>query len=97
MTCEHVQLPGGGSAIVCSSNRRPKCSGCGKPARQLCDWKTPGVRNGTCDAPVCERCSTKPAEGKDLCPAHAVDYEKWCAERLDRETARAAAENGYGR
>ena len=87
MTCEHVQLPGGGSAIVCTSGRRLKCVGCGKPARLLCDWKTPGVRNGTCDAPVCERCSTKPAPDKDLCPAHAEAYERWSAERAGREAS----------
>lgn len=85
MNCEHVTMPGGGSAIVCSSGKRPKCCKCGKPARLLCDWKTPGHRNGTCDKPVCEACSTKPAPGKDLCPAHALDYERWVAEKLDRE------------
>ena len=87
MTCEHVHLSGGMSAIVCSSGRRPKCSGCGRPAGLLCDWKTPGIRNGTCDAPVCERCSTKPASNKDLCPTHAAAYEQWCAQRADREAA----------
>lgn len=95
MTCDPVQLPNGATAIVCSSSRRPKCSGCGKPARLLCDWKTKTGRYGTCDAPVCESCSTKPAQGKDLYPPHAAAYEQWCAEKLDRETARAAAENGF--
>lgn len=85
MACEHVKMPNGGSAIVCSSDRRPKCSGCGKPARLLCDWKVPGTRYGTCDAPVCENYSVKPAEGKDLCPTHAAAYDQWCAERADRE------------
>lgn len=96
MTCDPVQLPNGATAIVCSSGRRPKCSGCGGPARLLCDWKTPGVRNGTCDAPVCESCSIKPDEGKDLCPTHAIQFERWVAERLDREARAAASENGYG-
>lgn len=96
MTCEHVALPNGATAIVCSSNRRPKCTGCGGPARLLCDWKTPGVRNGTCDAPVCEKCSTKPAKGKDLCPTHGAAYERWSAERADREAERTARANGYG-
>ncbi len=89
MTCEHVPLPGGGSAIVCSSGRRPKCSGCGRPARLLCDWKTPGVRTGTCDTPLCERCTHKPAPGKDLCPAHKAEYERWSAQRADREAVQS--------
>lgn len=85
MPCEHVQLPSGGSAIVCTTGRRPKCVGCGKPARLLCDWKVPTKRHGTCDAPICASCSTKPAPGKDLCPDHAAAYERWSAERADRQ------------
>jgi hypothetical protein len=85
MTCEHIQMPGSVTAIACSSGRRPKCSGCGKPARLLCDWKTKTGRYGTCDAPVCESCTVKPDKGKDLCPTHAAEYERWCAERADRE------------
>lgn len=87
MTCTRVPLPGGGSAIVCGP-RKPamKCSGCGHPAKRLCDWKTPGHRNGTCDAPVCDACSLKPAPEKDICPAHRSACEQWIAERLDRET-----------
>lgn len=88
MPCEHVELPSGGSAIVCTTGRRPKCVGCGKPARLLCDWKTPGVKRGTCDAPVCASCSTKPAEGKDLCPTHGQEYEIWLDRRAEREAAR---------
>lgn len=75
---------------------RPKCRGCGIPARLICAWKTPGVKRGTCDAPICETCGTNVDEGKDLCPTHAADYERWVAERLDREAALAASENGYG-
>lgn len=74
MPCTHVKLPGGGTAIVCTTRRaRPRC-GCGKPAPLLCDWK---VGSGTCDAPICAACSTKPATGKDLCPSHAEAWEAW--------------------
>lgn len=82
MTCEHVTLPGGARAIVCSSRRRPRC-GCGRPAPLLCDWKVRGKRAGTCDKPICAGCSTKPAEdaAKDLCPEHGEAYRAWRAGR----------------
>ncbi|MBC2668737.1 hypothetical protein ACFOON_15285 [Novosphingobium piscinae] len=78
MTCERVTLPGGGHAIVCGSFKRQKCE-CGRRATLLCDWKTPNTvrKSQTCDAPLCERCSTKPAPDKDLCSRHAREFERW--------------------
>lgn len=87
MTCEHVQLPGGRAAIVCSSRRGARCKGCDRPADLLCDWKVAGKRNGTCDAPICARCSTKPAADKDLCPNHAKAFAKWRAQRVEGGSA----------
>lgn len=75
MACEHVTLPGGGTAIVCSSGRRKRCQ-CGRPAALACDWKVPHRRSGTCDAPLCASCTSSPAPEKDLCPLHA---EAWAA------------------
>lgn len=80
MNCERVQVPGGGVAIVCGTRRRDRCK-CGKPATQLCDWKIKTRRSGTCDAPICNACSTKPAADKDLCPEHAQAYRDWKAAR----------------
>ncbi len=42
MSCEHIQIPGGGTAIVCGLKRKKKerCAFCGSPANRLCDWKT---------------------------------------------------------
>lgn len=80
MTCDHVSLPGGGSAIVCSSRTRQRC-GCGRPATRLCDWKVPTRKSGTCDAPVCARCAHQPAPGKDLCPQHRTAFNQWRAAR----------------
>lgn len=82
MPCQHVRLPGGGTAIVCGSRSRPKRCSCGSglPADLLCDWKRPEKKSGTCDKPLCERCSTKPAPDKDLCPEHAKAWEAWKAE-----------------
>lgn len=80
MTCQGVRLPGGGAAIVCDGRRRQRCE-CGHPATLLCDWKVPGKRSGTCDKPICERCTTRPAPDKDLCRAHAAAFEDWKATR----------------
>lgn len=77
MTCDHIILPGGVRAIVCSSRKRARCA-CGRPAPLLCDWK---VEGGTCDTPICARRATSPAEGKDLCPAHAEAFRVWRAGR----------------
>lgn len=74
MTCEHITLPSGGSAIVCSS--RQKCR-CGRRATLLCDWKVPSRQSGTCDKPICSKCTTSPAPDKDLCPAHAEAFKEW--------------------
>lgn len=61
--------------FLCTSGRHPPCTRCGKPAQLLCDWKIPERKSGTCDAPICARCTHKPAEGKDLCPAHATEWK----------------------
>lgn len=83
MTCEHVTLPDGGRAIVCSSHKRKRCQ-CGRPGTLLCDWKVPSKRSGTCDAPICNQCTTSPAADKDLCPEHAAAFKSWKAERSSR-------------
>lgn len=71
MPCTVTTLPDGGRAIVCTSGRAQRCA-CGAAATQLCDWKVPERRSGTCDRPLCRRCSHSPTPGKDLCPAHAA-------------------------
>lgn len=78
MVCETVSLPGGEIVIACSRQRgrRRRCK-CGRPATLLCDWKMPRRKSGTCDAPLCAGCSTAPAPGKDLCPAHAKAFRDW--------------------
>ena len=80
MICQHVSMPGGGSAIACSGGRRQRCK-CGARATLLCDWRVERRKSGTCDAPICTRCATSPAREKDLCPAHAEAFESWKAQR----------------
>lgn len=86
MTCEHVTLPGGGTAIVCSTRKRQRCTSCGRSASLLCDWK---VEGGTCDQPICARCTTSPAPDKDLCPSHAAKFEEWKARKAEEQSNRS--------
>lgn len=88
MPCEHVTMPGGGHAIVCTSRRRQRCA-CGRVANRACDWKVPNRRSGTCDAPICRTCSTSPAKDKDLCPEHAQAFAEWKAARSAKFTREA--------
>jgi hypothetical protein len=74
MICQAVTLPDGGLAIVCTGGRLRRCA-CGETATQLCDWKVKTRRSGTCDKPLCERCTHVPAPGKDLCPGHAAMWK----------------------
>lgn len=82
MTCTPVKLSGGGTAIVCGPHQKRKRCACGRPADLLCDWKVPGRKSGTCDAPICDQCTTSPALDKDLCPDHARELEEWKAKRV---------------
>ncbi len=75
MTCHPVDFGNGTRGFVCTGRRsRKRCAECGQPAGLLCDWKVKGRRSGTCDTPICAACTSKPAEGKDLCPAHAAEW-----------------------
>jgi len=91
MACETVIMPGGITAIVCSSRRRQRCA-CGHRAKLLCDWKTP-TKRGTCSKPICDRCTTVPAPGKDLCRTHATAFSAWRAAR-DRQRITAMQAEG---
>lgn len=88
MACERVTLPGGITAIVCGPRNPKKCCDCGHPADLLCDWKGEG---GTCDQPICTRCTTSPAPDKDLCPAHAAEFKAWKARKAEQNSQRSNA------
>lgn len=76
MTCHPINIPGLGVGFVCTRTKAKRCK-CGLPAALLCDWKVPSKKSGTCDRPICDRCSTSPAPDKDLCSEHAGAFEKW--------------------
>lgn len=78
--CTKVKMPGGGIAIVCSRHRAKRCA-CGRAATLLCDWKVKGKRSGTCDVPLCERCTHSPATDKDICPQHAREWKARCEQK----------------
>ena len=84
MTCTSVALPTGGRALVCSSTRRCPCR---RRATLLCDWKVPGNASGTCDAPLCARCTTSPAADKDLCAKHAAAWNERTAARRQADVS----------
>lgn len=79
MTCHSVPPPSGGAAIICGPLRKCRC---GKRATLLCDWKVKGKKSGTCDQPLCSGCAFKPSADKDLCSAHAGDFDRWQRARL---------------
>ena len=68
----------GMTGFMCGPAPRAKPCGCGSGRRAdlLCDWKTPEGPNPTCDAAICATCTSKPAEGKDLCPKHAAEWAR---------------------
>jgi hypothetical protein len=72
MPCYHVDLPGGGHAIITLAKQRRKICACGNIAPNLCD--APVTRRGkpaTCDKGVCPKCSTQDGEGHDYCLEHS--------------------------
>jgi hypothetical protein len=78
MACVHVALPDGSGGIIrgiiCGLPKPKKCCKCRGPADREYDWKVPGRKSGTCDRPVCSKCSVSPAPEKDLCPDHAAAW-----------------------
>ena len=76
MACHTLQLPGRQRAIVCDRAKPKRCQ-CGGPADFLCDWKLPTKKGGTCDKPICGRCTTRPTPDKDVCPEHAPALAEW--------------------
>jgi hypothetical protein len=72
--CKWVKLPDGNTAILTGNFPRPKDCACGKPSTRLCDWII--GRGRTCDAPLCDACTSSPAKDKDLCKRHAQLWAK---------------------
>jgi hypothetical protein len=75
--CEHINLPGGGHAILCGTRRKPRYCACGRECQFLCDWKVAGKKSGTCDKPICAQHAKQVAPDKHLCPEHQRQWEDW--------------------
>jgi hypothetical protein len=75
--CERIQLPGGGTAMICASGTHSAHCRCGRSAVALCDWKVPGNHSGTCDAPLCADHAKAVARNKHLCPEHDRAWSAW--------------------
>ena len=71
MKCSYIKI-GDHSVIACGPKRIRTCA-CGQIAARLCDWKL--GPNQTCDALICDDCTTKPAKNKDLCKRHGRMWE----------------------
>src|SRR5580700_7447242 len=88
MICEVVDQGNGQTLFICGRKRLPKeaaqpCRFCGAASVRLCDFPTrkPVIRGGrqflkaaTCDAPLCEKCTTNVGGDSDLCPQHANEW-----------------------
>lgn len=75
MPCRRITTADGAVAIVCGPRQRVKRCACGNPHTALCDWKVKSRKSGTCDKPLCAKCTLVPAPGKDLCPKHAAEWK----------------------
>jgi hypothetical protein len=75
MPCTHVELRGGGHAIVCGGRRKPKLCECGRVGTLLCDWKMGGGK--TCARPMCSTHASEVGPDKHLCAEHKKAFDAW--------------------
>ena len=83
MPCTPFTRPGGGSGILCTRTRRPRCA-CGQPATLQCDAPTKR-RSGTCDKHLCASCATEVGPDRHLCQQHATSGFATRNEALERQ------------
>ena len=70
MPC-YIRTQNGHTVIACartSHQKQAHCRYCGRPAPLLCDYPLPG--GGTCDAPICHKCSVRVSSNTDYCTVH---------------------------
>jgi len=74
MGCEFIQLPGGGSAVICGQRpAKPKpCWECTRPHQFLCDGPSLAGKKGDCNRPLCADHRTPAGAGVDYCSEHAA-------------------------
>jgi hypothetical protein len=79
MPFKHLGPSGMVGGIVCSKRGKEPapCAYCGSRSSRLCDFpvtKERGVK-GTCDVPLCARCTSRIAGDGDLCREHAPMFK----------------------
>jgi hypothetical protein len=65
-----VKTPDGKTftAFICGRGRSTPCMQCQRPSTKLCDF--PVSKGKTCDAPICDHCTTPVGPDLDYCPKH---------------------------
>lgn len=59
-------------SIICHRGKMTPCKYCGRDHTKLCDYPVKrGGKEGTCDIPLCDRCTTKGGPNIDYCRPHA--------------------------
>jgi hypothetical protein len=75
--CLHMKMPDGTVGIICGARQKRQFCACGRVSTKLCDWKVPGKKSGTCDAPLCDQHAFAVAPDRDLCPEHQRAFDAW--------------------
>lgn len=57
------------SGFICMRGQRTQRCACGNKASRLCDGPPTKRKRESCDAPLCDKCTTK-RYGRDLCSKH---------------------------
>lgn len=71
--CYHVDLPGGGAAVVCGA-LGPHCGRCRRVGEFLCDFHVGGGR--TCDKRMCAKHRNQVGPGVDYCVDHYLAWQQ---------------------
>ena len=85
MGCYHLDLPSGGTGIICGKLGKP-CASCSRPADYLCDF--PVGKGKTCDRRMCEKHAAEVGPDLHYCTAHHAQWERFRASGgVERELA----------
>jgi hypothetical protein len=72
--CETIDLGQGNFAIICGVRKPAKCQFCkARPHTRLCDFFLQ-AEGKTCDARMCDKCTTRGGQDLDHCPNHTPGH-----------------------